>query len=93
MAVGVFMEFPGVTRDQYEQLVQDMNLGGPSEGELIHVCGPTTDGGWRTVDVWESQEAFERFANELLIPQARALGFPQPSKREFFEPFHAETPQ
>ena len=23
MAVGVFMEFPGVTRDQYEQLVQD----------------------------------------------------------------------
>jgi hypothetical protein len=43
------------------------------------------------VDVWESQEAFERFANDLLIPQARALGFPQPSKREFFEPFHVLT--
>jgi hypothetical protein len=55
------------------------------------VCGPTSDGGWRMVDVWESQEAFERFANELLIPQARALGFPQPSKREFFEPFHVLT--
>jgi hypothetical protein len=38
--------------------------------------------------VWESQEAFERFANELLIPRAQALGIPQPSKREFFEPFH-----
>ena len=88
MAVGVFMEFPGVTREQYEQLVEDLALSGPPEGELIHVCGPTSDGGWRTVDVWDSQEAFERFANELLMPRAQARGFPQPSKREVFEPFH-----
>jgi len=26
MAVGVFMEFPGVTREQYEQLVQGLGL-------------------------------------------------------------------
>src|ERR671916_619540 len=93
MAVGVLMEFPGVTWEQYEQLEKALGLSGQPEGELIHVCGPTSDGGWRTVDVWESQEAFERFANELLIPQARAVGFPQPSKREFFEPFHAQIPQ
>jgi hypothetical protein len=91
MAVGVFMEFPGVTWEQYEQLVQDLALSGPPEGMLTHVCGPTSDGGWRMVDVWESQEAFERFANELLIPRAQAHGFPQPSKREFFEPFHVMT--
>jgi hypothetical protein len=41
--------------------------------------------------VWESQEVFERFVNELLIPRAQALRFPQLSKREFFEPFHAMT--
>jgi hypothetical protein len=91
MAVGVFLEFPGVTWEQYEQLVRDLDLSGPPEGELIHVCGPTSDRGWRTVDVWESQEAFERFANDLLIPRAQARGFPQPSKREFFEPFHVLT--
>ena len=91
MAVGVFLEFPGITWEQYEQLVQDLDLSGPPEGVLIHVCGPTSDGGWRMVDVWESQEAFERFANELLIPHAQALGFPQTSKREFFEPFHLLT--
>ena len=91
MAVGVFLEFPGITWEQYEQLVQDLDLSGPPEGVLIHVCGPTSDGGWRMVDVWESQEAFERFANELLIPHAQALGFPQPSKQEFFEPFHLLT--
>jgi hypothetical protein len=91
MAVGVFLEFPGVTWEQYEQLVQDLGLSGPPEGVLIHVCGLTSDGGWRMVDVWESQEAFEQFANELLFPRAQAHGFPQPSKREFFEPFHVLT--
>jgi len=35
MAVGVFMKFPGVTGEQYEQLVQDMNLSGPPKGEII----------------------------------------------------------
>src|ERR671926_374158 len=68
MAVGVFMEFPGVTWEQYEQLEKELGLSGQPEGELIHVCGPISDGGWRTVDVWESQEAFERFVNELLLP-------------------------
>ena len=93
MAVGVLLEFPGVTREQYEQLAQDMSQSGSPEGNLIHVCGPTSDEGWRIVDVWESQEAFERFANELLIPRAQARGFPQPSKREFFQPYHVLTQQ
>ena len=74
MAVGVFMEFPGVTREQYEQLVQGLGLSGLPEGELIHVCGPTSDGGWRTVDVWESQEAFERFANVAAHPPGAGTG-------------------
>ena len=57
-----------------------MGLSGLPEGVIIHVCRPTSEERWRTVDVWESQEAFERFANELLIPRAQALGFPQPSE-------------
>ena len=38
MAVGVLLEFPGVTREQYEQLAQDMGLSGLPEGVIIHVC-------------------------------------------------------
>jgi hypothetical protein len=72
-------------------LEQALGLSDPPEGVLIHVCGPTSKGGWRIFDVWDTQEVFERFANELLIPRAQALGFPQLSKREFFEPFHAQT--
>ena len=94
MAAGVSLEFPGITREQYEQLSQDMDLSSPPQGELIHVRGPTADEGWRTVEVWESREAFEAFADELLIAHGHLAspsppkGFPQPSKEEFFEPFH-----
>ena len=46
MAVGVSLEFPGATREQYEQLVQDVAPSGSPEGVLIHhVCGPTSEGG------------------------------------------------
>jgi hypothetical protein len=45
MAVGVSLEFPGVTREQYEQLAQDMGLSGPPEGVIVHVCRPTSEGG------------------------------------------------
>jgi hypothetical protein len=45
MAVGVSLEFPGVTREQYEQLAQDMALSGPPEGVIVYVCRPTSEGG------------------------------------------------
>lgn len=33
-------------------------------------------GGWRVVDIWESEEAFERFAQARLRPAVhRGLGF------------------
>jgi quinol monooxygenase YgiN len=32
---------------------------------LSHVAGPTADG-WRVVEVWESQEALDRFFQEKL---------------------------
>ncbi len=88
MAIGVVMEFPGVTRQQYEALGHTLALAGLPKGAMTHLCGPTADGGWRIIDVWESEEAFEEFVTEQLIPKAKAMGFPQPSMREVFEPFH-----
>jgi hypothetical protein len=88
MAVGVLMEFPGVTREQYEALGRELALAALPSGALTHLCGPTADGGWRTIDVWESEHALEQFLSEQLIPKAQAVGFPQPSKREVFELYH-----
>lgn len=80
MALTFMMEFPGVTQQQYDQifdrLLPDRK---PPQGELLHVAGPMT-GGWSVVEVWESQDAFDRFVQEKLAPAMQEAGVlpPQP---------------
>jgi hypothetical protein len=42
-------------------------------GLLSHVAGPTP-GGWFVADVWESEEALQRFG-EILGPMLEKMGF------------------
>ena len=64
--VGMIMTFPGVTQEQYEAVLQQLNLGGRMPpGGIFHAAGPI-EGGWRVVDVWETQEAFDIFLREKL---------------------------
>jgi hypothetical protein len=44
-------------------------------GLLLHVAGPT-DEGFRTIDIWESEDAWGRFQAERLAPAIAALGGP-----------------
>jgi hypothetical protein len=64
--IAIIMEFPGATKQQYDAVMKDLNLGGkmPSGG-LCHIAGPG-ENGWRVVDVWESQAAFDKFFNDKL---------------------------
>ena len=63
------------TREQIDALNQRIAPDGKSpEGQLYHAGGPT-ETGWIVVDVWESEEAFQRFA-ERATPVARELGLP-----------------
>jgi heme-degrading monooxygenase HmoA len=46
----------------------------PPEGLIVHAAGEES-GTWRSVTVWESQEAAERFREERILPAVRqALG-------------------
>lgn len=82
MAVAVVMDFTGITQAQYDAVIADMDLGGgPAPHGIFHVAGPT-DGGWRVVDVWESQEAFETFAQQQIVPLAQKHGLQQPPRVE-----------
>jgi hypothetical protein len=74
VSVAVFIEWPGVTAEQYD-LLRDL-VGWEREvaqGSIVHVAcsGPE---GFRVVDVWESEEAFNRFVEERLMPGAQQLG-------------------
>jgi hypothetical protein len=59
-------EMPGVTEEMATRV--DAEVGEASVSGLIaHVSGPTPDG-WRIIDVWESQQDFDRFLVERLNP-------------------------
>ena len=66
MAVALIFNGPGVTKAQYEQVLNEVNPDGKfAPGMLSHVAGPTADG-WAVCEVWESQEAVDKFFQETL---------------------------
>ncbi|MCE8016138.1 hypothetical protein HOP62_08620 [Halomonas sp. MCCC 1A17488] len=88
MPVFTTIEFPGVTETTYESLGASLASKGAPVGILYHACGAVS-GGWRIVDVWRSAEDFDRFVDGTLLPAARALGLPEPARRECFPAHHA----
>jgi hypothetical protein len=42
-------------------------------GCLYHISGPV-EGGWRVIEIWESEEAQRRFQKERLNPAFEAVG-------------------
>jgi hypothetical protein len=79
MSVCFIMDFPGARLDQYDQVMERMDLGGElPPGALFHVVGLTGDG-LRVVDVWESDEAFQRFAETQIGPHTAAVGIEEPA--------------
>ena len=79
MAVGIQLDFTGVTLEQYDEVVERLGYlpGGPAApGELSHWVAKT-EGGIRTVDVWESLEAYETFYRDKIVPVFKEIGIGQ----------------
>ena len=88
MALGYYMELPGVTKEAYEALFEKttgftVGDGQILDGFILHTAGPT-ETGWFICDVVESQEVADRFFAERLGPAAEALGAP-PAQPRFFD--------
>ena len=81
MAVVIWNSSPDWSQGLYEQTATKL-WGGTltpdylPEGNLAHIAMPRPEGGWQVVDVWESEEAYEAFAQARLIPVALALNAP-----------------
>ena len=81
------------TWDDYSRVQQTLEEGGTPPGLIYHAAGEQPGGQWQAVSVWESQDAFDRFREERILPAVRqALGddmadaAPPPS--EWFEAKH-----
>jgi hypothetical protein len=82
MAVAFYVEFPDMSTEQAEQVLQDLNLGGKAPaGQIFHSEGPLQAGGTWVVDVWDSPEALQAFVEQKLAPIMQRLGVtpPQPN--------------
>jgi hypothetical protein len=80
MAVAIVMEFEGATLEQYDQVMEKMGLepgGDTPPGALFHWVAQTDDG-LLVTDVWESREAFDKFAEEQIGPYTQEVGIAGP---------------
>lgn len=74
MAVVVVNEIKGATQDFYDQVNPKVMPGGQApEGMQVHIAGPI-EGGWQVITVWDSEERFQQFRDEKLIPAIRDVG-------------------
>lgn len=72
--------------EDYQRVVKELGDGAP-DGLIVHVAGPYGEG-FRIIDVWESEEAYNQFRDERLMPAfERALG----ADRAAANPPHKET--
>jgi hypothetical protein len=81
MAVVLVHQGASITQERYDEVVRRLTGGKsrlespadwPVEGLLVHAAGEAP-GGFRVVDVWESEEAAQRFG-ERLTPVLREVG-------------------
>jgi hypothetical protein len=84
MAVAMLMELPGVTQEQYDKVMEELQLETMPPGGIFHMAAPM-EGGWRVLDVWETREEFERFAQDRLAAAMQKVGVPQSGEPKFQE--------
>ena len=77
MAVAMMVDNPKGSQQVYDSVREQLGLERPAGG-IVHVAGPSPSGGWRVIEVWESEEEARRFVKERLLPAFEATGAPPP---------------
>jgi hypothetical protein len=77
MTVAMVVDNPEGSQEIYEKVRQQLGLEGPAGG-IFHLAGPSPTGGWRVLEVWDSEEDARRFRDERLFPAFDAAGVPRP---------------
>ena len=69
----MLVDNPDGSQEIYDKLREQMGLEKPAGG-ILHVAGPSPNGGWRIVEVWESEEDAHRFLNDRLSRLSKPSG-------------------
>jgi hypothetical protein len=75
MAVVIVNEIEGGDQEMYDQVNPKVMEGGNlPDGCQAHIAGPV-ENGWRVITVWESEDRFQQFRDEKLIPALQEAGY------------------
>jgi hypothetical protein len=85
MAFVQIVKARGLSKEQYEKVMQIAHGGELADGELFHVAGPTADG-WCVIDGWESREQCDLSMGKLMPAfQEAGVSMESMSEPEEFE--------
>lgn len=87
MQVAVVMDNPQGTKEIYEKVKEELGLSKPAGG-ILHVAGPRPDGGWRVIEIFETQEQAKAFLKDRLGPAFREIGAASAPQPEFWPIYH-----
>jgi hypothetical protein len=74
MAIAMLVDNPDGSQELYDRLRKQLDLDEPAGG-VLHVAGPSPNGGWRVIEVFESEDDASRFIKERFRPALEAVGF------------------
>ena len=89
MAYAIVHQFAGGTKEQYEASIRAVHPNGGAslpDGQIFHAAGPS-ESGWTITAVHDSQDSWERFRDETLMPAMQAGidgGFTAPPQETAF---------
>lgn len=89
MPVAMMVDNPEGSQETYDQVRKEVGLNRPAGG-VLHVAGPSPNGGWRVIEVFESEDAAKRFAKNL-APAFEAIGASPPPPPELWPVHHYMT--
>jgi hypothetical protein len=93
MAVAMFMRYPGVTPEEYDHLMLNLNLDAePPVGEIIHAAAESPDG-IRVADIWRTSAAAEAFVANRLKPALAESGIVAELEYEILPLHNAYAPE
>jgi hypothetical protein len=87
VAVAMLIDNPEGSQEIYDKIRAHLGLEKPAGG-IFHLAGPSPNGGWRVIEVWESEEQADRFFQERFFPALQALGLAGPHPAREFWPVH-----
>lgn len=90
MPIAMMVDNPDGSQEDYDQILDQVGLDGPAGG-VLHVAGPSPSGGWRVIEVFESEDAAKRFVTEHLVPAFQAIGASPPPPPELWPVHHHMT--